>query len=73
MNQKQTKLFGTDGIRGTSNQFPMVPDVVVKLDILGLLLAQKVCGLFAVGGTDEPDKVTVTSNLVALSLQGACV
>ena len=24
---KSTKLFGTDGIRGTSNQYPMVPDV----------------------------------------------
>lgn len=29
--KKITKLFGTDGIRGTANQFPMVPDVVVKV------------------------------------------
>jgi len=29
--KKHTKLFGTDGIRGTANQFPMVPDVVVKI------------------------------------------
>ena len=29
--KKYTKLFGTDGIRGTANQFPMVPDVVVKI------------------------------------------
>ncbi|WP_409477110.1 phosphoglucosamine mutase [Pseudobdellovibrio sp. HCB154] len=29
--KKVTKLFGTDGIRGTANQFPMVPDVVVKV------------------------------------------
>lgn len=29
--KKNTKLFGTDGIRGTANQFPMVPDVVVKV------------------------------------------
>jgi len=29
--KKITKLFGTDGIRGTANQFPMVPDVVVKI------------------------------------------
>lgn len=28
---KSTKLFGTDGIRGTANQFPMVPDLVVKV------------------------------------------
>ena len=29
--KKHIKLFGTDGIRGTANQFPMVPDVVVKI------------------------------------------
>ena len=29
--KKPIKLFGTDGIRGTANQFPMVPDVVVKI------------------------------------------
>lgn len=28
---KPIKLFGTDGIRGTANQYPMVPDVVVKV------------------------------------------
>jgi phosphoglucosamine mutase len=25
------KLFGTDGIRGTANQFPMTPDIVMKV------------------------------------------
>lgn len=25
------KLFGTDGIRGTANQFPMTPDIVLKV------------------------------------------
>lgn len=25
------KLFGTDGIRGMANQFPMVPDVVIRI------------------------------------------
>ena len=28
---KKTKLFGTDGIRGTANVFPMTPDIVVKV------------------------------------------
>lgn len=28
---KKTKLFGTDGIRGTANQYPMTPDMVVKV------------------------------------------
>lgn len=28
---KSTKLFGTDGIRGTANQFPMTPEVVVRV------------------------------------------
>lgn len=28
---KTTKLFGTDGIRGTANQFPMTPEVVVRV------------------------------------------
>ena len=45
MNQKQTKLFGTDGIRGTSNQFPMVPDVVVKIgQAIGYLIRTKKIG-----------------------------
>jgi phosphomannomutase len=25
------RLFGTDGIRGTANQFPMTPDLVLKV------------------------------------------
>ncbi len=29
--KKSAQLFGTDGIRGTSNQYPMVPDVVVRI------------------------------------------
>lgn len=29
--KKTTQLFGTDGIRGTSNQYPMMPEVVVKI------------------------------------------
>lgn len=28
---KPKRLFGTDGIRGTANQFPMTPDVVMKV------------------------------------------
>lgn len=33
------KLFGTDGIRGAANQFPMTPDVVMKVgQAMGLLL-----------------------------------
>lgn len=40
--KKHTKLFGTDGIRGTSNQFPMVPDVVVKIgQAIGYLIRTK--------------------------------
>ncbi|MBC7754462.1 MAG: phosphoglucosamine mutase [Moraxellaceae bacterium] len=39
---KSTKLFGTDGIRGTSNQHPMVPDVVVKIgQAIGYLIRTK--------------------------------
>lgn len=29
--EKKTKLFGTDGIRGTANVYPMTPDMVVKV------------------------------------------
>jgi phosphoglucosamine mutase len=37
-----TKLFGTDGIRGTSNQFPMTPEVVVKIgQAIGYLIRKK--------------------------------
>ena len=33
------KLFGTDGIRGTANQFPMTPDIVLKVgQALGIML-----------------------------------
>mgnify|MGYP000556000665 FL=1 len=37
------KLFGTDGIRGTSNQYPMIPEVVVKIgQAIGLLIRKKI-------------------------------
>lgn len=36
------KLFGTDGIRGTANQYPMVPEVVVKVgQAIGYLLQKQ--------------------------------
>lgn len=39
---KVKKLFGTDGIRGTANEFPMVPDVVVKIgQAIGYLLQKQ--------------------------------
>jgi phosphoglucosamine mutase len=35
------RLFGTDGIRGAANKFPMIPDVVVRVgQALGYLLSQ---------------------------------
>lgn len=35
------KLFGTDGIRGTANEFPMVPETVTKIgQAIGYLLQQ---------------------------------
>ncbi|MGZ3691634.1 MAG: phosphoglucosamine mutase [Pseudobdellovibrio sp.] len=38
-----TKLFGTDGIRGTSNQYPMTPEVVVKIgQAIGYLIRKKI-------------------------------
>lgn len=38
-----TKLFGTDGIRGTSNQYPMTPEVVVRIgQAIGYLIRKKV-------------------------------
>lgn len=40
---KVTKLFGTDGIRGTSNQFPMTPEVVVRIgQAIGYLIRKKI-------------------------------
>ena len=36
------KLFGTDGIRGTSNQYPMTPEIVVKVgQAIGYLIRKK--------------------------------
>lgn len=40
--EKKTRLFGTDGIRGTANQFPMTPDMVVKIgQAIGYLLQKQ--------------------------------
>lgn len=40
--QKKNKLFGTDGIRGTANQYPMTPDMVVKIgQAIGYLLQKQ--------------------------------
>ncbi|MEZ0392013.1 MAG: phosphoglucosamine mutase, partial [Pseudobdellovibrionaceae bacterium] len=39
---KKTKLFGTDGIRGTANVYPMTPDMVVKVgQAIGYLLQKQ--------------------------------
>lgn len=40
--KKATKLFGTDGIRGTANQWPMTPETVVKIgQAIGYLLQKQ--------------------------------
>lgn len=40
--EKRTRLFGTDGIRGTANQYPMTPDVVIKIgQAIGFLLQKQ--------------------------------
>jgi phosphoglucosamine mutase len=40
--EKRNKLFGTDGIRGTANTYPMTPDMVVKIgQAIGLLLQKQ--------------------------------
>lgn len=37
--KKPTKLFGTDGIRGTANKFPMTPDLALRVgQALGYIL-----------------------------------
>lgn len=42
MSEKSNRLFGTDGIRGTANQFPMTPDIVLKVgQAIGHLLHQQ--------------------------------
>ncbi len=47
------RLFGTDGIRGTANQFPMTSDIVLKVgQALGYLLKQK-------KGVGGPHKVVI--------------
>src|SRR4051812_42319734 len=40
--KKIPQLFGTDGIRGTANVFPMLPDMVIKIgQAMGHLLNQQ--------------------------------
>lgn len=39
---KRPKLFGTDGIRGTANKFPITPELVIKVgQALGYVLKQQ--------------------------------
>lgn len=53
-----TKLFGTDGIRGTANVFPMTPDLVVKVgQALGYILRKK--GLGGAHNPSMPPKVVI--------------
>ena len=36
------KLFGTDGVRGKANQFPILPEIILKVgQALGFILTQK--------------------------------
>lgn len=40
--EKKMKLFGTDGIRGTANQYPMIPEIVMKVgQAIGYLLQKQ--------------------------------
>lgn len=42
MEEKRKKLFGTDGIRGTANKFPMLPEVVTKIgQAVGFILKKR--------------------------------
>lgn len=41
MHQKQRRLFGTDGIRGVANQFPMTPEISLNLGKALAYLLQK--------------------------------
>jgi phosphoglucosamine mutase len=42
MSEKNTRLFGTDGIRGTANQYPMTVDIVLKVgQAIGHLLQKQ--------------------------------
>lgn len=42
MNSKEKKLFGTDGIRGRANKYPVTPEIALKVgQALGTLLKQK--------------------------------
>lgn len=42
MIEKKQKLFGTDGIRGTANEYPMLPEIVVKIgQAIGYLIVNK--------------------------------
>jgi phosphoglucosamine mutase len=40
--KKSTTLFGTDGIRGTANQYPMTPEMVIRVgQAIGFILRQQ--------------------------------
>lgn len=42
LNEKKTHLFGTDGIRGTANIYPMVPETVIRIgQAIGYLLQKQ--------------------------------
>lgn len=55
MSEKNARLFGTDGIRGTANQYPMTPDIVLKVgQAVGHLLQKQ-----ARPGTSSIRKVVI--------------
>lgn len=54
---KNKQLFGTDGIRGTANQYPMTPDMVLRVgQAIGWLLQQK---QQEASGSKGPPKVVI--------------
>ncbi|XGC82419.1 phosphoglucosamine mutase [Bdellovibrio bacteriovorus] len=54
LDKKPAKLFGTDGIRGTANQWPMTPETVVKIgQAIGYLLQKEA------HSTSGPRKVVI--------------
>ena len=58
------RLFGTDGIRGTSNQFPMMPEVVVKIgQAIGYLIRKKI-----ISSPSQANKVVIGITPINLTL-----
>ena len=59
------KLFGTDGIRGIANEYPLTPEFCVKIGKALARFYKTKNSLFLLGGDSRISTAMISSSLVA--------